>query len=372
MKCKFIFIASPGPLPSSADCRASIRHRRNFETRNKKPGFPSARGRRGFTLVELLVVIAIIGILIALLLPAIQAAREAARRSTCSNHLKQLGLGCLLHESSNKFYPTSGWGWGWIGDPDRGYGISQPGSWCFNILPFIELKQLHDMGKGQASQQKMLAANRLTRIPLEVMHCPTRRPAMLYGAGYFSNWVAINATPNKVNDYLGAKTDYAGNCGDQDGWWNTFPGSVAEAANYGSWRNPARMDGITYQRSTVKTIHVIDGTSHTIMIGEKYINADMYRNGMDDGENESLYAGYDIDSLRTANIGTSYVDDSVLYMRDRPGLSSYYCFGSSHSTGANFAFCDGSVKSIGYDIDHDSLRSLGSRRDRKAVSASAY
>src|SRR4051812_22680085 len=87
----------------------------------------------GFTLVELLVVIAIIGILVALLLPAVQAAREAARRSECENHLKQLSLGCLLHKDTQKFLPSVGWGYAWVGDPDLGFGKTQPGGWHFNI-----------------------------------------------------------------------------------------------------------------------------------------------------------------------------------------------------------------------------------------------
>ena len=102
----------------------------------------------GFTLVELLVVITIIGILIALLLPAVQAAREAARRVQCSNHLKQLALGAVNHESANGYLPTGGWGNLWVGDADRGFGAPQPGAWTFNVLPFIEMQELHDLGMG--------------------------------------------------------------------------------------------------------------------------------------------------------------------------------------------------------------------------------
>jgi len=74
--------------------------------------------RPGFTLVELLVVVTIIGILIALLMPAVQGARESARRAKCANNLKQLGLGCLAHHEKYGFYPSGGWGHKWVGDPD--------------------------------------------------------------------------------------------------------------------------------------------------------------------------------------------------------------------------------------------------------------
>jgi prepilin-type N-terminal cleavage/methylation domain-containing protein len=104
---------------------------------------PSRFRLAGFTLVELLTVVAIVGVLVALLLPAVQSARESARRVACGNNVRQLALGCLQHLDQQGFFPSGGWGWCWTGDPDRGFGRSQPGSWAYSILPAIELGPLH-------------------------------------------------------------------------------------------------------------------------------------------------------------------------------------------------------------------------------------
>ena len=98
--------------------------------------------RIAFTLIELLVVIAIISTLVTIMLPAIQWARESARRVTCQVHLKQLAMAAISHHDQHRHFPTGGWRDGdvrWTGDPERGFGPEQTGGWAYNILPFIEM-----------------------------------------------------------------------------------------------------------------------------------------------------------------------------------------------------------------------------------------
>ena len=139
---------------------------------NNRQSETGCRKFAAFTLVELLVVITIIGILIALLLPAVQAAREAARQTQCKNHLKQLALAALNHEQLYGFLPSGGWSRFLVGDPDRGFGGAQPGSWHYQLLPFVEQQALHDLGVGNNQ-----AGRTLSQTPLEALYCPSRRPA---------------------------------------------------------------------------------------------------------------------------------------------------------------------------------------------------
>src|SRR6185295_13979573 len=158
--------------------------RKTIMKRWKPAEYRRPRAGWGFTLVELLVVIAIIAILVGFLLPAVQQAREAARRIQCANNLKQIGLAALNHESANKFYPSNGWGWAWVGDPDKGVGPTQPGGWIYNVLPYLEQQALHDSGAGLTGAAKSAALAKMTTTPVAAFNCPSRRKAIAYKAYY--------------------------------------------------------------------------------------------------------------------------------------------------------------------------------------------
>src|SRR5262245_34801212 len=145
--------------------------------RSAKLRRPSGSLRPAFTLVELLVVIAIIGVLVALLLPAVQAARESARRTQCKNNLKQIALGLHNHHDTFLFLPSGGWGFQWSEVPGQGSGKNQPGSWPYQILPYIEQAALFALGAGEtagSTRDQELRYQRAT-TPVPSYYCPSRR-----------------------------------------------------------------------------------------------------------------------------------------------------------------------------------------------------
>jgi prepilin-type N-terminal cleavage/methylation domain-containing protein/prepilin-type processing-associated H-X9-DG protein len=340
--------------------------------------------RSGFTLVELLVVIAIIGILVALLLPAVQAAREAARRNQCKNHLKQMSLGCLLHEDTHNYLPTGGWGLDWTGDADRGYGGNQPGSWAFSILEYIEegavRNQMKGLTAGSAGYQQ--ASTQMHQTPVSIFYCPSRRAAQIYKATWtpgvlVQTWLQNIATQQGV-----IKGDYAANAGDSTEWsadslWR--PTSYADAATE-KWTDTTKCQpanqfcqtGVIYYHSELEGRRIVDGTSKTYLIGEKYLWPDGYEGaptsttpGFTYGENQSLYTGFEWDNQRVAYQPNSKITNAEYYQprQDTPGYDSYGAFGSAHSGAFNMSFCDGSVQSVGYDIDATAHRWLANRMD---------
>lgn len=325
--------------------------------------------RAGFTLVELLVVITIIGILVGLLMPAVQAAREAARRATCNNNLHQLGLGAQENLARWNIFPTGGWGWSWVGDPDRGFDSRQPGGWMYNILPYIDQVDLHDLGKGETNADtKKEKIRQVVRTPLAIFICPTRRKTLLYPKPTNGTTIAYNAAANDSASNTVARSDYAANSGNQT--FNEYfagPGDLAsgDSPSYSGWHDTSGCTGISFERSMVTMAHVSDGASFTLLYGEKYLTPDHYLDGSDGSDNENMYAGFDNDNYRITN-------EIYPPLRDRRGVSDTHRFGGPHAAGCNFVLCDGSTKTISYSIDPMVYSRLGCRNDGSKIDVNSF
>ncbi len=274
--------------------------------------------RSGFTLVELLVVIAIIGVLVALLLPAVQAAREAARRSQCQNNLKQMGLGLHNHHDVHKVFPTGGMDYYSArtyanGGPEvttrQGWG------WLYQLLPFIEQQNLWEN-----TNEAFIRAT-----PVKTYFCPSRRAPMVV-AGY-----ALN--------------DYAGNAGTYTStgyaWGDGYNGCV-----------------IRNTQSPVGFQNITDGTTNTIFVGEKRLDRFAMGTSQCD-DNEGYGSGWDWDIVRWGNNPP---------MPDRRGTDQCeVLFGSLHPAGCNFALADGSVRIISYQVDIVAFQRLCERGDGQPI-----
>jgi prepilin-type N-terminal cleavage/methylation domain-containing protein/prepilin-type processing-associated H-X9-DG protein len=325
---------------------------------------------RGFTLVELLVVIAIIGILVALLLPAVQAAREAARRSQCQNHLKQLMTGMLLHEDVHGHLPVGGFDPEHSGDPDLGAGVKQRGGWEFNVLPFIEEGTLHDMGAGQPDAAKRRIFMERDQVAVPIMYCPSRRAAIAYPT---SPGVPTNDNHESKLQFA-ARCDYAMNVGNATGNYDT--GNVPNAnQNTGVvWHEAETGDPApnNLESVLVKFRQITDGLSKTYCVGEAYQNPDTYETWAVNND-WPVYNGLQDDDARSVgyHAQTYTAQEAHPPTQDTPGVISdnlRFAFGSAHPGAFHMAFCDGSVQSISYDIDLEAHCMSGHRSDGGACS----
>ena len=269
--------------------------------------------RRGFTLVELLVVIAIIGVLVALLLPAVQAAREAARRMQCQNHLRQFGLALHnYHDVQGKFPPAAAW------DGNTNLTVAVNCISAFAILmPYYEqgsLQNLFDFKVNHNHARNIPAAG----TTLKIMFCPSRR------------------SPMKNGNY--AASDYA----------------ICAGTGYAQTADAIEHKGLFNTNSNVRMADVTDGTSITFAIGEKFVD---WKN-------------------RTQTDGPAYrwgfhsTRNTVSPMNRYP-LSPWgdadVTFGSQHPTGASFVFVDGSTHFIPQNINLQLYQWLSNKADGNSV-----
>jgi prepilin-type N-terminal cleavage/methylation domain-containing protein len=313
---------------------------------------PAQRHPRGFTLVELLVVIAIIGILVALLLPAIQAAREAARRTECMNHLKQFGIAIQNYHDVKKHFPAG-----------RNGRDQTAVAWPYYILPQIEEQALYDaFVEGIEVYDDQNAAT--MRTPVAVYACPSRRQPAAN-----RNFDNNDAAPDE--DYRGVASlgDYAANAGHEDDTGmdgDTFiaPGSIDIA-----------VAGPIYSGSEISGRRVIDGLSKTLAIGERHIPPaestwDEALVQFHQGDTAFL-AG---DCLQTVLRGTedglaAGPHERITLRDDGSPQNSDERFGGSHPSVTMFVFLDGHVDGISNSIEVETLKGLSTIGGEEVVAS---
>ncbi len=301
----------------------------------------------GFSLIELIVVIAVIGVLLALLLPAVQETRSAARRTQCHNNLRLQALAIQNHVSTFGHFPTGGWGYAWLGVSDLGNSREQPGGWVYNILPFCEQDAIHKLAPSSAKNPlDPLRVREFANQPLVLLNCPERRAAQPRAA-------------HKDVQYLGsvtlttcAKSDYAINGGTVFFRSISGPNSLSSAiVDSYAWPDTTSLNGVSFLRSLVRYADITDGSSQVIAVGEKWISGN---EAATNGDDQPLYSGDCLDIRRWAIVAPAH---------DGNSLGSETTFGSAHEDSAGFALCDGSVRSIAYFVDPKVFGQLCARND---------
>jgi prepilin-type N-terminal cleavage/methylation domain-containing protein len=327
----------------------------------------------GATLIELLIVIAIIGVLVQLMLPAVQSSREAARRTACQNNLHQIGLAVQAHEAALKHLPTAGWGWAWIGDPDRGPGMTQPGSWAYQILPYLEQTDVYEIGRETKDAEKMAVLTRLAATPVAVFYCPTRRsPEATPNEGPEVDVVGFDGGTfwyNADEAERLARSDYKANIGDTFAFWGEGP--PPELADKGEgffeFKTGAgkvelnTFTGVVIQRQPILLAQIADGLSNTYFGGEKFLPSDKYETGDSPLDDQSCWNGDDIDTVAS----TKYIPRQDAPTTEQLAGLVGIPFGSAHVGGLNMVMCDASIRFVAYDIDPEVHRAFGNRKDSK-------
>jgi prepilin-type N-terminal cleavage/methylation domain-containing protein len=314
------------------------------------------RVKVGFTLVELLVVIAIIGILVAMLLPAVQAAREAARRSHCRNNLKQIGLALLNYESAQSSFPPGGL---WSGTGSYGF------SWIVRILPYLEESSIYQKldwtGANYGGALGWLGANAtnaqtLGSVQFPVLYCPSSSlPTMVLNTG---GWT--------VND---SSTMYAGISG------ATNDKTAVDKTGAGAAPGRLSSGGVLISLAGVRIADIRDGTTNTIAVGEQSDFCSDATGAQSDcrsdcGHGFCMAPGNDgwerIFNMTTVVNGINEKSANAFGVPGNCGPNR--AIQSAHPGGAHVAVADGSVRFVAESLDIQTLYNLANRNDGHVIS----
>jgi prepilin-type N-terminal cleavage/methylation domain-containing protein len=336
-----------------------------------------ARCARAFTLVELLVVIAIIGVLVALLLPAVQAAREASRRSQCLNNLRQVGLGCLNFQSANKAFPTAGGAVEQFFDPAE---LAKPAhgyenaSWMYQILPYIEQQTLYNIRRGDGNLNAGFVKTRLAEKRVSVYNCPSRDGRI----------AVIGTDIYALGDYSGVMANW-----NDPGWagfeWQkskpprtnedtlVWTGILVKGGQVNISSTPPQV--WTFPKVDFKSIE--DGSSNTILAAEKAVPAEFWTIASSSPhpywEIYGYYVGADWPHMRLFGAlkpGGPNPSGEVRVLSDSEPRTrrDEFGFGAAHPNVICSVWGDGSTRMISMSADLNLLDQLGKRADGSSVS----
>lgn len=317
--------------------------------------------RSAFTLVELLVVIAIIAMLVTLLLPAVQAAREAARRTQCINHLKNIGLAVLNYESAQGEFPTGGTE-PWHDGGGEGQKFAKGYGWMVQILPFVEDAALQQLsaGYGEGDKQRDL---QVRRTPVSIYFCPSRRDAV------------VRVVPSGAEDCAQgcALNDYASATPQSDNLDVSRPNTGEFWKGAAHWSGEVKANSAQFKGLITRTLvsspctmgKVTDGTSKTILAGEKRVYTNRYQLG-DWHDDIGWTDGWDPDIVRFTGFPPA-VDIAQGSSGDPGGNQLGFQFGSAHVQGINTVWGDGHVSNIAYDVDPYNFNLMGHRSDGQVI-----
>ncbi len=382
--------------------------------------------RTAFTILELLVVISLIATLTAIILPAVQSARGAARRTYCNNNIAQLSKAMIAYQTQHGAFPSGGWGGAWLGVAERTGGNSQPGGWIYASLPFFEEQTTFDSVAGNPATGDYVE---LAKISPTALSCPSRMGRRLTGNVNTSGYLGKAAGPITISE--AARCDYAANggssgaCADQRMFQKlpggTFSSAVSVALNATNCTGNGTPTAISFPDcQTCPTavddlLLADDGGGSYVFCPANFAEGDeLRRQSLKDklaGANalrasaavvahqqtgvlhfmSRVTAGHVADGLSnvylvgekyvpadTYETGTDAGDDRPMYAgysassvrwgyvppaADEAGVSRPTAFGSAHAGIWNVAFADGSVRSLTYDISPELHKRLASRND---------